>query len=108
MTKSTKIFLGIAAAIVVITVLVLVFFKTKTTTATTTTTTTTTTPDTKPGTTTNSDSRSVEDFSPDVVAAAQAVLRGEYGNMPERKTLLEADGFNYNEVQTVVNLLLSE
>ncbi len=107
MSKTTKIFLSIAAAIVVITVLVLVFFKTKTTA----TTKTTTTPGTETGkatTPTNSNNRNIEDYPDDIVAAAQAVLRGEYGNMPERKTLLEADGYNYEEVQAVVNLLLSE
>lgn len=34
---------------------------------------------------------------------AQEVINGAYGNNPERKQRLEAEGYNYNEVQAVVN-----
>lgn len=37
---------------------------------------------------------------------ANAVIRGEYGNYPERKTKLESMGYNYNEVQAKVNELM--
>lgn len=35
------------------------------------------------------------------------VINGKYGNYPERKELLEKDGYNYTEVQTKVNEMLS-
>lgn len=38
---------------------------------------------------------------------AQDVIEGKYGNYPERKTRLEAEGYNYSEVQTRVNEILS-
>ena len=38
---------------------------------------------------------------------AQAVIKGEYGNNPERKARLEAEGYNYNEVQARVNEILT-
>ena len=37
---------------------------------------------------------------------AKAVIRGEYGNGAERKKRIEAEGYNYNEVQKRVNQLL--
>lgn len=37
---------------------------------------------------------------------AQDVIDGKYGNYPERKTKLEAEGYNYSEVQTRVNELV--
>lgn len=107
MTKSTKIFIGIAAAIVVITIIVLVFIKTKTSATEEKTTTngkTTTTKPTKP-TTSESDTAKTE---AEILAAAEAVIRGEYGDYPERKTALEAEGFIYEEVQAVVNQLLED
>ena len=39
---------------------------------------------------------------------AQEVLKGNYGNNPERKKKLESEGYNYSEVQTRVNELVSE
>ena len=38
---------------------------------------------------------------------AKDVISGKYGNYPERKTKLEAEGYNYSEVQNKVNELLS-
>lgn len=38
---------------------------------------------------------------------ARLVIAGKYGNMPERKTKLEALGYNYEEVRAKVNALLS-
>lgn len=38
---------------------------------------------------------------------AQDVLEGKYGNYPERKTRLEAEGYNYSEVQARVNELVN-
>ena len=38
---------------------------------------------------------------------AKDVLEGKYGNYPERKTRLEAEGYNYSEVQARVNEILS-
>ena len=35
------------------------------------------------------------------------VINGKYGNYPERKELLEKDGYNYSEVQSKVNEILS-
>lgn len=40
-------------------------------------------------------------------AVVSAVIRGEYGNMPERKTRLESEGYNYNAVQQAVNAKLA-
>lgn len=37
---------------------------------------------------------------------AKKVIAGEYGNYPERKTKLEQEGYNYNEVQAKVNEIL--
>ena len=37
---------------------------------------------------------------------SQAVIRGDYGNGEERKQKLEAEGYNYNEVQAKVNEIL--
>ncbi len=41
-----------------------------------------------------------------VEAIAKEVIEGKWGNWPERKTKLEAAGFDYAEVQTKVNELL--
>jgi len=38
---------------------------------------------------------------------AKDVIEGKYGNYPERKTRLEAEGYNYSEVQTRVNEMLA-
>lgn len=38
---------------------------------------------------------------------AQDVIEGKYGNYPERKTKLEAEGYNYSEVQARVNELVN-
>ena len=38
---------------------------------------------------------------------ARDVIEGKYGNYPERKTLLEKEGYNYREVQDKVNEMLS-
>ena len=37
---------------------------------------------------------------------AYDVINGKYGNYPERKELLEKDGYNYSEVQSKVNEIL--
>lgn len=37
---------------------------------------------------------------------ARKVINGAYGNYPERKTKLEAEGYNYSEVQNRVNEIL--
>ena len=37
---------------------------------------------------------------------ARAVIQGKYGNQPERQKRLEAEGYNYREVQNRVNQLL--
>lgn len=39
---------------------------------------------------------------------AQDVIDGKYGNYPERKTKLEAEGYNYSDVQAKVNDLLNK
>lgn len=38
---------------------------------------------------------------------AKDVINGKYGNYPERKTRLEAEGYNYSEVQGRVNEMLN-
>ena len=38
---------------------------------------------------------------------AKDVIDGKYGNYPERKTLLEKEGYNYREVQDKVNEILN-
>ena len=47
-----------------------------------------------------SQKKSIDEVAKDVIA-------GKYGNYPERKTKLEAEGYNYREVQNKVNELLS-
>lgn len=37
---------------------------------------------------------------------ANKILSGDYGNYPERKELVEADGFNYQEAQDMVNAII--
>ena len=37
---------------------------------------------------------------------ARQVIRGNYGNGEERKKRLEAEGYNYQEIQNIVNNLL--
>ena len=37
---------------------------------------------------------------------ARLVIRGDYGNQPDRQKRLEAEGYNYREVQNKVNELL--
>lgn len=39
---------------------------------------------------------------------AKDVISGKYGNYPERKMKLEAEGYNYSEVQSKVNQLLKQ
>lgn len=39
---------------------------------------------------------------------AKDVIKGLYGNYPERKELLEKDGYNYEEVQNKVNEILKD
>ena len=39
---------------------------------------------------------------------ANDVIEGKYGNYPERKSRLEAEGYNYSEVQTRVNELVNK
>ena len=43
--------------------------------------------------------------SNDLFVAAMAVWAGYYGNDPERRKKLSADGYNPDAVQTVVNML---
>ena len=40
--------------------------------------------------------------------AACEVLEGKYGNGMERKERLEADGFSYDAVQSIVNCLVKD
>lgn len=40
-----------------------------------------------------------------ITEVAQAVMRGDYGNGEDRKNRLQADGYNYSEVQAEVNRL---
>lgn len=42
----------------------------------------------------------------DLEAVAQDVIRGKYGNGAERKRKLAAEGYNYSEVQKIVNRIL--
>lgn len=51
-------------------------------------------------TTTSTTSKSIEEI-------AQEVIDGKWGNNPERKTKLEAAGYNYDEVKNKVNELLT-
>ena len=43
--------------------------------------------------------------SKSITEVAQAVMRGDYGNGEDRKNRLQADGYNYSEVQAEVNRL---
>lgn len=49
--------------------------------------------------TSNTSKKSIDEIAKDVIA-------GKYGNYPERKTKLEAEGYNYSEVQAKVNQML--
>lgn len=44
----------------------------------------------------------------DLTAVAKAVIRGEYGNGATRKKKLEAAGYNFAEVQKIVNAMLKK
>ena len=39
---------------------------------------------------------------------AKAVIRGEYGDYPERKYNLENEGYPYDIIQSMVNKMLDE
>lgn len=43
----------------------------------------------------------------DITTVAREVILGVWGNMPERKTKLEASGYNYEEVRKKVNEILN-
>ena len=43
--------------------------------------------------------------SEDLTDVAYAVLRGDYGNGDERREKLEAEGYDYDAVQSIVNYL---
>lgn len=43
----------------------------------------------------------------DIQAMARRVIQGEFGNYPERKANLEALGYNYEVVQSVVNAMVN-
>lgn len=45
----------------------------------------------------------VEEYKSVTEELVKAVCQGEYGNYPERKTKLENEGYNYSEVQKIVN-----
>ena len=47
--------------------------------------------------------RSAEDLD----QVANDVIAGKYGNMPERKVRLETAGYNYDQIQSIVNRKLS-
>lgn len=57
------------------------------------------------------DEEVVQDLVPapkkDVNTVAHEVIAGVWGNYPERKTLLENNGYNYEEVRAVVNQILN-
>lgn len=43
-----------------------------------------------------------------VLEVAMEVIDGKWGNYPKRKELLEKDGYNYKEVQDIVNELIDQ
>lgn len=45
--------------------------------------------------------------TPELTLVARKVIAGRYGNQPERQKNLEAEGWNYAEVQAVVNAMLN-
>ena len=44
----------------------------------------------------------------DLEKVAKAVIRGDWGNGTERKERLTAAGYDYHEVQTLVNKMLKK
>lgn len=42
---------------------------------------------------------------PDKIGCALLCYYGYYGNIPERKKKIESEGYNYNEIQQLVNKL---
>ena len=42
---------------------------------------------------------------PDKLACALMACYGYYGDMPERKKKIEAEGFKYTEIQKIINQL---
>lgn len=46
------------------------------------------------------------EFKKSIDEVAREVIKGKYGNYPVRKEKLEAEGYNYEEVQTRVNEIL--
>lgn len=47
--------------------------------------------------------KSITKKKSDLNKVVEKVINGDYGNYPERKTRLEKDGYNYEEVQKLVN-----
>lgn len=45
--------------------------------------------------------------TPDLELVARKVIAGRYGNQPDRQVRLEAEGYNYAAVQSIVNQMLS-
>lgn len=45
--------------------------------------------------------------TPELDVVARKVIAGRYGNQPERQIRLEAEGYNYADVQAIVNKMLS-
>lgn len=43
---------------------------------------------------------------PETISVALLVIGGEFGNGEERKKKLKENGYNYNEVQECVNMLV--
>lgn len=54
------------------------------------------------------DIHSEEQSNKSIDEIAKDVIEGKYGNYPERKELLEKDGYNYEEIQSKVNELLDD
>lgn len=50
---------------------------------------------------------SVTDALQDLELVARKVIAGRYGNQPDRQKRLEAEGYNYAQVQAIVNQMLS-
>lgn len=50
---------------------------------------------------------SVQTDNVELTLVARKVIAGRYGNQPERQKRLEAEGWNYYEVQAVVNAMLN-
>ncbi len=99
MNKKQQIILGVSIAVAIVILLVFALTRKKTVAVPTTILGGGAFSSTPPVTTTT---------DPALIAVAQAVIRGEYGNGEDRKARLAAAGYDYATIQAIVNELYTQ